>query len=108
MEAAFADFLRLNVAEGDASPNTTRAYFTHARQYATWCKEHGIDPRQVGEDTIADYRRHLVDAGYARDTIALKLAAVQRLYEALAAATWSVAGGAPLPAVSAMLGHSNL
>lgn len=82
---AFAEFLRLYVAEGDASPHTIRSYFTHAKQFAAWCKDQGFDPRTTDEHTVADYRRHLVDRGYTRATIALKLAAVGRLYEAL---TW--------------------
>lgn len=80
---AFADYLRLNVAEGDASENTIRAYWTHARQYATWCYDVDIDPRAADEGTIQEYRRHLVDQEYKRDTIAAKLQAVARLYEAM-------------------------
>jgi site-specific recombinase XerD len=82
-EAALGDYLRLNVAEGDASPHTVRAYYTHARQYAAWCMALGIDPRAAGDGTIADYRRHLVNQGYTRATIGVKLQAVARLYEAM-------------------------
>lgn len=83
LDAAFADFLRLNVAEGDASPNTIRAYWTHAGQYAAWCAAEGIDPRAADENTITEYRRYLVKQEYKRDTIAVKLQAVGRLYEAM-------------------------
>lgn len=80
--AEFAAWLRLNVAEGDARPNTVRTYQAQARQYVSWCREQGIAPAQATEDDVRGYRRHLVDAGYKRTTIGTKLAVVRRLYEA--------------------------
>jgi site-specific recombinase XerD len=82
---AFAAFLRLNVAQGDASPETIRAYHRHAGQYVAWCAAQGIAPAEASEHDLEAYRRALVETGQTRATIAGKLAAVRRLY---AAATW--------------------
>jgi site-specific recombinase XerD len=85
LATAFGQFLRLSVAEGDASPHTLRSYHAHAGQFVTWCQEHGIDPARATDEDIAAYRKDLVEQGYKRGTIAVKLSAVRRLYQA---ATW--------------------
>ena len=79
---AFAAFLRLNVAQGDASPQTVRSYHAHVGQYVTWCDEEGIELAGAREEDLEAYRRHLVDADYTRGTISVKLSAVRRLYQA--------------------------
>ncbi len=78
----FAAFLRLNVAQGDASPHTIRGYHAQAGRFVAWCKERGISPATATEADLVAYRKHLVEAGYKRTTIAFKLAVVKRLYEA--------------------------
>lgn len=83
--AAFGDFVRLKVADGDASPETLRSYLSQVRQFMAWCKRRRTDPARATEQDLAAYRRYLVDAGHTRGTIAVKLAAVRRLYDA---ATW--------------------
>ena len=45
-----------------------------------WCQEQGISPAPATEDDLIAYRKALVDAGYKRGTVAVKLAAVRRLY----------------------------
>jgi site-specific recombinase XerD len=64
--AAFGEFLRLNVAEGDASPHTVRSYYSQVAGYVAWCKERGIDPTKTTERDPAKYRRYLVDMDYSR------------------------------------------
>jgi len=81
----FAAFLRLNVAQGDASPETIRSYHAHAGQFVAWCGNHEIDPAGADEVDLERYRAHLVAAGYERGTIAVKLSVVRRFYQA---ATW--------------------
>jgi len=82
---AFASFLRLNVAQGDASPETVRSYHAHAGQYVTWCGDHDLDPAMANEADLEHYRADLVAEGYGRGTIAVKLSVVRRFYQA---ATW--------------------
>jgi integrase/recombinase XerD len=77
----FGKFLRLHTADGDASPATLRSYYGNAGQFVAWCGERGINPATATEDDIATYRRELV-ARYEVGTVAVKLAAVRRLYEA--------------------------
>jgi len=86
----FGRFLRLYVAEGDAplkgifvSPATMRTYHAQAAQFVAWCQQQDINPSTATEHDIVAYRKHLVDAAYKRTTIALKLAVVRRLYEAI-------------------------
>ncbi len=81
LEAAFADFLRLDVAQGDASPETVRTYLGQLRQYLAWCASEGLHPAAVTEDDLKGYRAHLVAEGYRRSTIATKLAIVRRFYQ---------------------------
>jgi site-specific recombinase XerD len=61
---AFGAFLRLHVADGDASPATFRSYHSNAGQFVAWCVEHGINPATATEDDIATYRS-VADLGEA-------------------------------------------
>ena len=45
LDAAFARFLRLDVANGDASVDTIRGYRSQLAAWVGWCAEHGIDAR---------------------------------------------------------------
>jgi len=79
--ADFGAYLRLHVADGDASEHTIRSYYGNARQYARWCDDQDIKPGAATETDLLEYRRYLVGC-YARGTVTIKLAAAQRLYEA--------------------------
>ncbi|MFC2037002.1 site-specific integrase [Chloroflexota bacterium] len=86
----FGRFLRLYVAEGDAplkgifvSPATIRTYHAQAAQYVAWCQQQGLSPSTAIENDIIAYRKYLVETGYKPTTIALKLAVIRRLYEAI-------------------------
>jgi site-specific recombinase XerD len=79
----FGRFLRLHVADGDASPATVRTYHAQATQFVTWCQQCDLSPATATEEDIIAYRKHLVEAGYRPTTVALKLAVVRRLYEAI-------------------------
>lgn len=79
--AAFAEFLRLDVAQGDASPETVRTYWSNVRQYLDWCTAEGVHPALATEEDLKAYRAHLVAGGYKRTTVATKLAIVRRFYQ---------------------------
>lgn len=81
LNQALADFLRLNVGDGDASPKTIASYLTEVRQYSLWCETEGINPARASEDDLREYRSYLVQH-YTRGTVATKLAAIRRLYDA--------------------------
>lgn len=78
--AAFADFLRLDVAQGDASPETIRNYTGQVMSFLTWCEGQRIHPALVTDGDLKEYRKDLVAQGYARSTVAAKLNAVGRFY----------------------------
>jgi site-specific recombinase XerD len=79
--AAWADFLRLDVAQGDASPRTVATYQAQVRDFLAWCAAQGLHPALATEDDLKAYRAHLVER-YARATVAIRLAAVRRFYQA--------------------------
>jgi site-specific recombinase XerD len=77
-----ADFLRLNVAEGDAAESTIRVYLIHIRQFVEWAAGEGVEPALAAHRDLVLYRRWLSEEGYTRATVGTKLAAVRRFYEA--------------------------
>ena len=48
-----------------------------------WYQQQGLSPSTATENDIIAYRMYLVGAGYKPTAIALKLAVVRRLYEAI-------------------------
>ena len=58
-------------------------YYAQAAQFVAWCHQQGLSPATATENDIIAYRKYLVETGYKPTTIALKLAVVRRLYEAI-------------------------
>lgn len=78
-----AEFLRLNVAEGDASQHTLRTYMSHIRQFLEWCVLEDLHPITASREDLINFRRFLIEEqDYKRGTVAYKLNAVRRFYEA--------------------------
>jgi len=80
--AAFADFLCIDVANGDASPGTVRSYRSEVALWVAWCAEQNFDPATVTAMHIKRYRQELLEGGYKPITIRWKLTIVRRFYEA--------------------------
>ena len=80
--SAFTSFLQFDIASGGASGETIRTYWCEAKQYLLWCEVNQLQPLEVTRDVIKIYRRHLVQQNYKPATIALKLVAVSRMYDA--------------------------
>jgi len=81
--SVLADFLRINVAQGDASEATIKAYLTHISQFVEWCRSAGVDPATASETDVARYRHFLSsEAGHTRSTIGVKLTALRQFYQA--------------------------
>jgi integrase/recombinase XerD len=78
----FTHFLSFDVADGAASGETIIAYWSQVKAYLQWCQTTGVDPAAANRETIKVYRHYLVQYKYGRNTIALKLAAVRRFYDA--------------------------
>ena len=82
LDAAFSDFLRVDVASGDASQDTIHSYRSQAEHWVTWCVEQGFDPATVTAIHIKRYRQALIDNRYNPVTVKWKLSIVRRFYEA--------------------------
>lgn len=94
MLGRLAQFLRLNVADGDASRHTLRTYMSHVKQFVEWCEAQGLHPARASHEDLVQFRRFLVEGrGYKRGTIAYKLNAVRRFYEA--ARAWGLRADNP-------------
>jgi integrase/recombinase XerD len=90
----FTNFLQFDVANGSASGDTIVTYWTQVKQYLEWCRESKLDPRAATRETIKIYRWWLAQQrGYKPKTIAVKLTAVSRLYDA--AVEYGLMGGNP-------------
>lgn len=82
MDAAFADFLRVDVANGDASQDTLRNYRNEVALWSAWCIEQGVDPATAAVAHIKQYRAALLENHYAPISIRWKLSIIRRFYEA--------------------------
>lgn len=79
---AFAEFMKIDIANGDARPDTVKTYKAHVAQWVSWCRENGIDPAGATAADVKAYRQALVEAGMRHATIALKLTVIRRFYQA--------------------------
>jgi len=86
LDDAFARFLRLDVANGDAARETIRSYRGQVASWVDWCRENAVDPGTATPDDVKAYRQDLVLDGYKPGTIANKLTVLRRFYQAAVAA----------------------
>jgi site-specific recombinase XerD len=82
MDAAFADFLRVDVASGDASEDTIRNYRSEVELWVAWCIDQGFDPGTVTVMHVKRYRQALIENNYNPITVKWKLSIVRRFYDA--------------------------
>ena len=79
---AFAAFLRLEVAQGAATPDTQRGYWSQVRAWTAWCQAQACCLATAPATAVKAYRQALVEAGYQPASIAYKLAVLRRFYAA--------------------------
>jgi site-specific recombinase XerD len=97
LSETFERFLRLSVADGQASPATLRAYREGAEAFIRF-----IGSERAATATLDDveaYRAHLIAEGKTQRTIATRLAAVRALYRA--AQRWGLRPDNPAAGVRA-------
>jgi site-specific recombinase XerD len=82
LDKAFAEFLRIDVANGDASPDTIRGYLTQVAGWLSWCKSQHVNPAHATTECVKAYRQDLVSAHYKPASIAHRLAVLRRFYQA--------------------------
>lgn len=62
------------------SPQTERSYSSDLRSFNVWCEQQGVDPFNCSHRILRMYLSHLVNAEYARTTIARKIACLRAFY----------------------------
>lgn len=81
VEQMVADWLHLDVANGDACVDTLKTYRGNFQSWLTWCKENQVHPGQATIEDIKGWRQDLIAAGSKPSTISLKLTTVRRFYQ---------------------------
>ncbi|OLT62180.1 tyrosine-type recombinase/integrase [Moorena bouillonii] len=80
---AFADFLDIDVAAGDAAADTVNTYRRQVQQFVNWCDRINLHPAAVTKEDIKRYRRWMVETKkFKPATVSLKLSVVKRFYQA--------------------------
>jgi site-specific recombinase XerD len=79
---AFEAFLRIDVANGDATQDTVDAYRREVGMWVQWCLDNRIEPAEAQRGHIEAYREHLKLRGLAVSTRQHKLSIIRRFYEA--------------------------
>jgi site-specific recombinase XerD len=78
---AFALFLQVDVAHGDASEDTLKAYHREIKFWVEWCQRHRIEPEKATRRHVEAYREDLKSRGMGVSTRSHKLSIVRRFYE---------------------------
>lgn len=76
-----AQWFTLDVANGDARPDTIATYISHLNHWLNWCQVNSVDPGQATTMHLKAFRQELVQSGAAHATISLKLTTVRRFYD---------------------------
>lgn len=76
-----AEWFALDVANGDARPDTIATYISHLNHWLAWCRVNGVDPGRSTTADIKAFRQELVKSEAAHATISLKLTTVRRFYD---------------------------
>lgn len=76
-----AEWFALDVANGDARPDTIATYISHLNHWLNWCRVNSVDPGQASPVHLKAFRQELVQSGAAHATISLKLTTVRRFYD---------------------------
>lgn len=81
IQTAFAKFLAIDVANGDATPDTVKAYVREVAQFVRWCEQSGLQPEHARRVHIEAYREFLKAEGMKASTRQHKMSIVRRFYE---------------------------
>lgn len=81
VEGLVADWLNLDVANGDACFDTLKTYRGNFAAWLNWCGENSVHPGQASVEDVKGWRQDLVTAGSKSSTISLKLTTIRRFYQ---------------------------
>ena len=76
-----AEWFALDVANGDARPDTIATYVSHLNHWFNWCRINAINPACPTSSNIKEFRHELVQSGAAHATISLKITTIRRFYD---------------------------
>lgn len=76
-----AEWFALDVANGDARPDTISSYVSHLSHWLNWCRVHDVDPGHANAAHLKVFRQELVQSNAAHATISLKLTTIRRFYD---------------------------
>lgn len=76
-----AEWFALDVANGDARPDTISTYVSQLNHWLGWCRINDVDPGSATADHLKCFRQQLVQSGASHATISLKLTTVRRFYD---------------------------
>lgn len=83
MRQCFDRYLEIEVANGDAAPDTIKTYQRRIEQYFTWCNQQSLSPAKVSSEDLLSYRRYLIkERKLQSKTIALTLVVIRAFYHA--------------------------
>jgi integrase/recombinase XerD len=83
LRQCFVDFLNLEVAAGDAAPDTVTTYRRRISAYLSWCAARSLSPALATPEDVKAYRHYLIkERGQKPATIALTLLVIRRFYAA--------------------------
>jgi integrase/recombinase XerC/integrase/recombinase XerD len=69
IENFVADWLHLDVANGDACSDTLKTYRGHFEAWLTWCRDNRVHPGQATVEDIKGWRQDLITVGSKPSTI---------------------------------------
>ncbi|MEM6611448.1 MAG: tyrosine-type recombinase/integrase [Cyanobacteria bacterium P01_C01_bin.72] len=78
----FERYLRLTIANGNASVDTIKTYRNRTAQFLSWCRERELYPALVTKQNVLEHRKYLVDGGKTSSTIRLSLISIKHFYTA--------------------------
>ena len=81
VEQMVADWLHLDVANGDACADTLKTYQGHFEGWLAWCTARNIHPSRVSVEEVKAWRKEIIGGGLKPSTVALKLTTVRRFYQ---------------------------
>jgi site-specific recombinase XerD len=82
MMDAFEWFIRIEIANGDATDDTIVAYRREVEAWVLWCERNQIEPLAATRDHVELYRFNLKTQKMAASTRSFKLSIVRRFYAA--------------------------
>jgi len=81
IEEMVADWLNLDVANGDACDDTLKTYRGHFEAWLAWCRDNHVIPKQATVEDVKFWRQDLIESGSKPSTISLKLTTIRRFYQ---------------------------